>query len=83
VKSYEELVRGIVEGQIKSFIHDHPEILDTGTTSWRRPSGSRSKSRERQLLDSIAKRIVLDLTSSSTRTMLFQALQVASGADVD
>lgn len=72
--TYEQLVRRIVEGQVKSFINDHPEILDTGTTSWKTPKG---KARRDQLTDSIAKRVILDLTCEQTKAKLTKALEFA------
>jgi hypothetical protein len=73
---FERLIRRVVEGQARSFVHDHPEILDTGTTTWKTPSW---KTREQQLVDSIAKRIILDLTCADTKAKLIASLAPVTG----
>lgn len=76
MKTFDEIVRAVVEGQVSSFINDHPEVLDTGTTTWKTP---RNKTRKAQIKDSIAKRIVRDLTCPDTKAKLILSLQSASG----
>ena len=67
------IISPIVEGQIKSFINDHPEILEGIKWKHQRPKAD-------QLKDSLAKRIVNDLTCGTTTARLAAALQISSGA---
>lgn len=63
MKTFEQLVKTIVEGQIRSFINDHPEVL----TEWRGTGAEGLK-------NSIAKRILGDLTCETTIERLKLAL---------
>lgn len=69
---WDKMIRRRVEGQIRSFLNDHPEILDTGTTTWKCPP---NKTRNQQLMDSIAKRVVLELICPDTKKKLMDALK--------
>jgi hypothetical protein len=65
VRNLERIIRPIVEGQIRSFLHDHPEVAD----GWagKLPDG---KSKAMAVKDSLAKRIVRDLVCPETRMRL-------------
>jgi hypothetical protein len=71
----ERVVRPVVEGQIGSFINDHPKILEA--VDWFKPR----KNVRQTLVSSIAKRIVLDLLCAETRVRLVQALVPLTCAD--
>lgn len=62
------IVRPIVEGQIRSFIHSHPNI--TTGVDWRYSQATPSEA----LVASIAKRIVRELLSDQTRVRLSAAM---------
>lgn len=74
----ERVIRPIVEGQIRSFLHDHPEVLE----GW---SGKHSqKTRLEAVKDSLAKRVVRDLLCSETRVRLrAAALAATTGAEAE
>lgn len=55
------IIRPIVEGQIRSFIHSHPGIVEG--VDWRFSQATK----EEALVASIAKRVVRDLLSEATR----------------
>ena len=76
-QKFDALVRRVVEGQVKSFINDHPEVITTGVATWKTPPG---KTRQAQLMDSIAKRVILDLTCEQTKAKLAEALAPSSEA---
>lgn len=78
-KTYEELIWRIVQGQVSSFIHDHPEALKIAD-DWKTPP---SKTKKQQVVDSIAKRICFDLTSPQTRRMLSEALALEHATGVE
>lgn len=65
----ERVVRPIVEGQIRSFTYDHPEVL--GAVSWfkKRPD------RRETFVNSVSKRVVRDLLCSENRMRLVAALR--------
>lgn len=63
-----KVIRPIVEGQIRSFIHSHPNII-TGV-DWRYSQATPSEA----LVASIAKRIVRELLSDQTRVRLSAAI---------
>lgn len=63
------IVRPIVEGQLRSYFNDHPEIADAYAGK-RRPG----KSKVDALVDSIGKRISNDLTCAGTGARLRAAL---------
>lgn len=69
ISPLERVIRPIVEGQIKGFIKEHPSILQG--VDWYKP---RQADRATTLINSLAKRIVLDLTCSATTARLRQAL---------
>jgi hypothetical protein len=74
----ERIIRPIVEGQIRSFLNDHPEVL-IGVTR-HKPWG---KSQAEWVTDSLAKRIVRDLTCGTTTARLAAFLVEASPANAD
>jgi hypothetical protein len=83
VNKIESIVRPIVEGQIMSFLNDHPYIADAV-----RRQGRPGKSKRDWLKDSLAKRIVNDLACGISTARLRAALLAhASGgspaADVE
>lgn len=65
----EKVIRPIVEGQIRSFLHDHPEVADGWT-------GKRSDGRTKAtaVMNSLAKRIARDLLCPDTRVRMMAAL---------
>lgn len=70
------VIAPIVEGQIRSFLHDHPEIA-AAHAGKRRPGRTQTDA----LVDSIAKRIVRDLLCADTRVRLVAAaLEPSTGA---
>lgn len=64
----EKVIRPVVEGQIRSFINDHPEVV--GAVNWYKPRPDKAQT----LVNSLAKRIVRDLLCSDNRVRLVQAL---------
>jgi len=64
----ERIVRPIVEGQIRGFINEHPEILRG--VDWYKPRSDKAAT----LLGSLAKRIIPDLASEGTARRLRAAL---------
>lgn len=64
----ERVIRPIVEGQLRSFVSDHPEVL--GAVTWFKPSRNLAET----FVNSIAKRVVNDLLSASTRGRLMAAM---------
>mgnify|MGYP001586950427 CR=1 FL=1 len=61
----ERIIRPIVEGQVRSFLHDHPEIADAHAGKLR-PGVTKAEA----LTGSIAKRIIRDLLCAETRVRL-------------
>ena len=64
----EKIIRPIVEGQIRGFIKEHPSILKG--VDWYKPRTDPAVT----LTNSLAKRIVLDLTCGNTAARLAAAL---------
>jgi hypothetical protein len=64
----ERVIRPIVEGQLRSFLSDHPEVADA--VDWYKPRLDKQVT----FVNSVAKRIVRDLTCPSTRARLAAAL---------
>lgn len=60
----EAVLRPIIEGQLRSFINDHPEVV--GAVDWHKPTKDKSVS----FVNSAAKRIMRDLLCSETRMRL-------------
>jgi len=65
----ERVIRPIVEGQIVSYLNDHPEIAEAYTG--KRYDG---RSKAAALKNSLAKRIVRDLLCADTRVRLEAAV---------
>ncbi len=65
----DRVIRPIVEGQIISFLKDHPEIAEAWTGKL--PPG---KTKPHAVKDSLAKRISRDLGCPDTRVRLMKAL---------
>lgn len=76
--TFDDIIRRTVEGQITSYLNDHPEIAEA-----RRGKLRSGASKAEALRDSIAKRIVRDLCGEQTRLRLRTALALEhpSGAD--
>lgn len=72
ISPLERVIRPIVEGQIKGFIKEHPSILKG--VDWYKPRQDKATT----LLNSLAKRIVCDLTCGTTSARLRQALLAGS-----
>jgi hypothetical protein len=64
----ESVIRPIVEGQIRSFTNDHPEVVSA--VDWFKPRADKRQT----LINSLSKRIVRDLLCSETRMRLVAAL---------
>jgi hypothetical protein len=66
--SYEKIISRIVEGQIKSFLHAHPEVAE----GW---AGKRSpgKTKAMAVTDSLAKRITRELISPQVRAQIYSS----------
>ena len=74
MKTLEEVIRPIVEGQIRSFLNDHPEVI--GPVTWHR---AHRKSKKEALTGSLAKRIVRDLICDKNQMRIRRA--VVTGGD--
>lgn len=75
-EALDRIIRPIVEGQIRGFIAEHPNIL-IGVDWYKTPDRDRAKT----LCGSLTKRIVRDLTCGSTSARLEAALlALESGA---
>lgn len=66
--SLEKIIRPIVEGQIKGFLKEHPEVLERVT--WYKPRQDRTQT----FINSLAKRIVRDLCCPQSRERVRAAL---------
>lgn len=66
----ENVICPIVEGQIRHFLHEHPEVL--ANVNWYK--GKKSESKATIFTNSLSKRIVRDLTCEMTIARLEQAL---------
>lgn len=64
----ERVIRPIVEGQIRSFTNDHPEVVEA--VNWYKPR----KDKRVTFVNSLAKRIVRDLLCETSRARLVEAL---------
>lgn len=64
----ERVVRPIVEGQIRSFINDHPEVASS--VDWYKPRQDKAQT----FVNSLSKRIIRDLLCKETRARLIAAL---------
>lgn len=64
----EKIIRPIVEGQIRGFIKEHPVIVEA--VDWFKPRDDKSVT----FINSLAKRIVRDLTCPTVRARLATAL---------
>ena len=64
----EKVVRPIVEGQIRGFLKEHPEILER--VNWFKP---RQHDKATTFTNSLAKRIVRDLVCAATRAIAYPA----------
>lgn len=64
----ETIIRPIVEGQIRSFINDHPEVAEA--VNWYKPRLDKAET----LVGSLSKRICRDLLCASNRARLEAAL---------
>lgn len=60
-KALERIIRPIVEGQLRSFVHDHPEVADH--VKWYKPGPDKRV----VFVNSVAKRILRDLLCGRTR----------------
>lgn len=67
----ERIIRPVVEGQLRSFVTDHPEVL--AAVRWYRPRG-RTVDPTTTFVNSISKRITRDLISDANRARLRNAL---------
>ena len=65
----EAILRPIVEGQVRSFANDHPEVL--GAVTWFK----RRADRRQTFINSVSKRILRDLLCPATRMRLEAALK--------
>lgn len=64
----EQVIRPIVEGQIRSFTYDHPEVVEA--VKWYKPRPDKRVT----FVNSLAKRIVRDLLCPTTRERLAAVL---------
>jgi hypothetical protein len=64
----EAVLRPIVEGQVRSFANDHPEVVEA--VNWFKPRADKKQT----FVNSVSKRIIRDLLCSETRVRLVQAL---------
>ena len=70
----EKIVRPIVEGQIRSFTYDHPEVLDA--VNWYKPRADKRIN----FVNSVSKRVLRDLLSVETRARITKSLVELSTA---
>lgn len=68
-KEVERIVRPIVEGQIRGFLKEHPQIAEA--VNWYKP---RPNDKAQTFINSLSKRIVRDLTCGTTTARLAVAL---------
>lgn len=68
---FEKIIRRVVEGQITSYLNDHPEVAEARSGKLRK-----GITKAEALRDSIAKRIVRDLCGEQTRLRLRLALSL-------
>lgn len=71
----EKIIRPIVEGQVRGFAKEHPALVEA--VDWYNKTdrdGRRLKSKQDTFVDSLAKRIVRDLTCGRNSARLAAAL---------
>lgn len=73
----ERIIRPIVEGQIRSFCHDHPSILKG--VDWYSPRNDKMET----LVNSLSKRITRDLLCGNTTARIALALLAPTNGSVD
>ena len=73
----ERVIRPIVEGQLRSFLNDHPEVVEA--VKWYKPRADKKVT----FINSVTKRIVRDLTCPFTRARIEAALVGASYCESD
>lgn len=71
MSSYEQIIKAIVEGQIKNFIDGHPGLLDC--VVWFRPRKD-LEGKKQTFVNSVSKRLIQDLTSEETKQRIRIAL---------
>lgn len=71
----ERVLRPIVEGQIRSYLNDHPEIAEAYAGKYRPKLDG--------VVRSLSKRILRDLLCAQTRMRLAAAILVHTAEDVD
>lgn len=69
----EEVIRPIVEGQLRSFANDHPECVEA--VNWFKPRTDKKLT----FVNSVSKRIIRDLLCADTRMRLVRALKSENG----
>lgn len=65
---FEKIIRPIVEGQIRGFLKEHPVIVEA--VDWYKPRDDKAVT----FINSLAKRIVRDLTCPMNRARMAAAL---------
>ena len=73
----EKIIRPIVEGQIRGFIKEHPEVVSS--VDWYKPRADKATT----FVNSLSKRIVRDLTCGTTTARLKTALLEVADAPED
>jgi hypothetical protein len=68
MSNVEKIIRPIVEGQIRDFLHHHPNVLKG--VDWYAPKGGKATT----FVNSLTKRIVRDLTCDKQLARLAAAL---------
>lgn len=68
MEELERIIRPIVEGQIRGFLKEHPEIVEAVT--WYKPR----KDKAQTFVNSLSKRIVRDLTCRTTSARIEAAV---------
>lgn len=71
----ESVLRPIIEGQVRSFANDHPEVL--GSVNWFKPRADKKTT----FVNSVSKMILRDLLCSENRVRLAAAFQSSECAD--
>lgn len=74
MNALEKIIRPIVEGQIRGFLKEHPSVVEA--VDWYKPR--KGADRATTFTNSLAKRIVLDLTCGTTTARLAEALLASS-----
>jgi len=68
-EKFDAIIASVVEGQLKSYLHSHPEIAEACQTKL-----ATGRTKADALRSSIAKRIVRDLTCPETKARLMGSL---------